>query len=253
MRINAFLFSVVLFQFLPLVGIAYGQKTPEVADFRIDSDIYDDERKPPLYSIQTIFCAGQYIELDDKNGRVTVVDPGKGRVTILDSKQKALVHLEMQSLENQLNHVLESMTPAQQKKFKSDGITYFEADNFITIGNEWFRYKFRAVTPSNPNIAISYGDFANWTARVNALHYKAPQFIRMELNQLLIDQRQLPVELRRYTMLPPSPTEPKGKTEEIIARLILKDSLSNNDRTRVANVLKSMTEFKPTTEKEFFR
>ncbi len=253
MRINAFLFSVVLFQFLPLVGIAYGQKPPEVADFRIDSDIYDDERKPPLYSIQTIFCAGQYIELDDKNGRVTVVDPGKGRVTILDSKQKALVHLEMQSLENQLNHVLESMTPAQQKKFKSDGITYFEADNFITIGNEWFRYKFRVVTPSNPNIAISYGDFANWTARVNALHYKAPQFIRMELNQLLIDQRQLPVELRRYTTLPPSPTEPNGKTEEIIARLIFKDSLSSNDRTRVANVVKSMTEFKPTTEKEFFR
>ena len=121
MRTIAFLFSVVLFQFLPLVGIAYGQKTPEVTDFRIDSDIYDDERKPPLYSIQTIFCAGQYIELDDKNGRVTVVDPGKGRVTILDSKQKALVHLEMQALENQLNHVLEGLTPAQQKKFMWNG------------------------------------------------------------------------------------------------------------------------------------
>ena len=253
MKINTLLFSLVLFQSLPMAGIVYGQEVPETADFRIDSDIYDDERKPPLYSIQTIFCAGLYIELDDKSGRVTVVDPGKSRVTILDSKQKALVHLEMHSIENQLNLVLAEMTPAQQKKFMWNGTPAIGDDNFITVGNEWFRYKFRPVTPANPNIAISYGDFANWTARVNALYYKAPQFIRMELNQLLIDQRQLPAELRRYTVIPPSPKEPNGKTEEIIARLILKDSLSNNDRTRVASVLKSMAEFKPTTEKEFFR
>ncbi len=253
MRNNESLFGLILFPFLLVVGVALGQENPDLTDFRIDSDIYDDERKPPLYSIQTIFCAGQYFELDDKNGRVTVVDPGKGRVTILDSKQKALVHLEMHALENQLNRVLDGLTPAQQRKFMWNGTPTIGADNFFTIGNESFRYKFRAVTPTNPNIAISYGDFANWTARVNALYYKAPQFIRMELNQLLIDQRQLPVELRRYTMVPPSPTEPNGKTEEIIARLILKDSLSNNDRTRVATVLKSMTEFKPTTEKEFFR
>jgi len=129
MRINAILFSVVLFQFLPTVGIGYGQEIPENADFRIDSDIYDDERKPPLYSIQTIFCAGQYIELDDKNGRVTVVDPGKGRVTILDSKQKALVHLEMQALENQLNEILRGMSPAQQKKFMWNGTPAVGADN----------------------------------------------------------------------------------------------------------------------------
>ena len=253
MRITALLFSVVLLQFLPMAGIAHSQEKSELTDFRIDSDIYDDERKPPLYSIQTIFCAGQYIELDDKNGRVTVVDPGKGRVTILDSKQKALVHLEMHALENQLNLVQAGMTPAQQKKFMWNGTPAIGTDNFVTVGNEWFQYKFRTVTPTNPNIAISYGDFANWTARVNALYYKAPQFIRMELNQLLIDQRQLPAELRRFTMIPPSPAEPNGKTEEIIARLILKDSLSNNDRTRVATVQKTMTEFKPTTEKEFFR
>lgn len=252
MSVSKSTLGVFFVQFLLTVGVAVGQTKREFTDFRIDIDIYDDESKPPVSSVQTIFSAGQYIELDDAKGRVTVVDPGQGLITILDSKRKSLVSLEMANIEQQLNTVLSEMTPEQRRKFSSEGGPTDEGDNYVSLGNEWFRYKFRPVTPANPIIATSYGDFANWSARVNARYYNAPPFIRMQLNQMLIDQRQLPAELRRFTVVP-GKTDAPAKKEEIVARLIVKESLSEKDRTRVASVSKSMDEYKKTTDREFFR
>ena len=252
MRISKPSLGVVLFQFLLMVGVAAGQSAPDKNDFRIDIDIYEDEKKPPVNSVQTIFSSGQYIELDDARGRITVVDPGQGQITILDSKRKSYVRLEMVDMERQLNQVRSEMTPDQLRKFSSDGEPVIEGDNYVSVGNEWFRYKFRPVTPANPSMATSYGDFANWSARVNARYYNAPPFIRLQLNQMLMDQRQLPAELRRLTVVP-NKSETPAKKEEIVARMIVKESLSENDRSRVATVMKSMDEYKKTTDKEFFR
>ena len=235
-------------------GTAIGQSPTERADFRIDIDIYEDVSKPPIKQTQTIFASGQYIELEDDMRRVTVVDSKNGRITILDFNKKTLVHLEMPALENKFSSALAKMTEEQRRSFSSDGEPSLGADNYIDYGNERLRYKFRAVTPANPNIATSYGDFANWSVRINALFNQTPPLLRMQLNDLLISQRQLPAELRRITHIgPPNPKDPQGKTEEIVARLIYKESLSDNDRTRIATVLKSMGEYKPVTEKEFFR
>ncbi len=229
--------------FLAAVGICHGQ-----IDFRVDIDIYKDEQKPPINSVQTIFAGGKYIEVDDNRKRVTVVDPGKGFITILDSQNESRVELNMADLERQLNSVLQNMSDEQRRSLSSDREPTIEVGNLFVIGNERLRYKFRPMTPANPIIATSYGDFANWSVRINALFNKTPPFIRMQLNQLLIDQRQLPSELRRVTVV-----DSQGKTEEIVARLILKENLSASDRTRVASVMKSMNEYKWTSEKEFFR
>lgn len=239
--------------FFAAVGISFGQTTSHSPDFRIDIDIYEDEQKPPISNVQTIFADGKYIEVDDKRNRITVVDPGKGFITILDSQNKSRVELNMAELDRQLNSVLQNMSDEQRRGHSSDGGATVEVDNLIVIGNERLRYKFRPITPANPTMATSYGDFANWSVRINARFNKTPPFIRLELNQLLIDQRQLPAELRRLTVIPPNDKEPLGKTEEIVARLILKESLSTSDRTRVASVMKSMNEYKWTSEKEFFR
>ena len=250
---NKYLSWIAFFQLLFTAGFAEAQNGSTPIDFRINIDIYDNEAKPPINSVETIFMGGQYIELDDSRNRVTVVDPSKGRVSILNSDSKTLVHLEMSGLENQVNSILTEMTPEQRRKFSSHGVPVSDSAGFVSVGNENLRYKFKPITPTNPKIAICYADFANWSARVNARYYRVPPFIRMELNQLLMDQRQLPEELHRLTMIAtPNQADPVGKSEEIIARLFLTESLNNNDRSRVAGVLKSMTEFKITTEKDFF-
>jgi len=215
-------------------------------DFRIDVDVYAEENKAPIATLQTIFTAGLYIELDEQTGRTTVFDPGKSQITILDSNRKSLVHLDMTSIDSQLSLGLSKMTQEQSVRFLSEGGPLLEEGNLFSIGNKFWRYKFRPTTPSNPAIAISYGDFANWSVKLNAVYPPRKPPFRLQLNQLLIDQRQLPTELRRITYA-------DGRTEEIVARLILKESLNDNDRARIASVYTSMKEYKIATDAEFFK
>ena len=253
MKIKIGILWITFFQLLSVSGIAQTQTSSASSEFRIKIDIYENESKPPIKSVETIFVGGQYMEFDDNRGRITVVDPGKGRVSILNSEARTLVHLEMAVLEKQVNSILSEMTTEQRRKFSSTGEPTADSAGFVSLGNTNLSYKFKTFTPPDPNVAIAYGDFANWSARVNARYYKVPPFIRMELNQLLMDLRQLPEELHRLTVItPPNQVDPVGKTEEIIARLFLTEALTNNDRSRVAGVLRSMTEFKINTEKEFF-
>jgi len=159
----------------------------------------------------------------------------------------------MSALESQFNSVLQKLTEDERRKFSSNGEPALEGD-LIVIGNERMLYKFRTIVPSNPDIAKSYGDFANWSVRINALFNHTPPFLRMQLNQMLIDQRQLPSELRRVTVLtPPSAELPQGKTKEVVARMFLNEKLSSDDRARVATVLKSINEYVKTSDKAFFR
>jgi len=235
--------------FFLLPTLIFGQAK---SDFRIDVDIYEDERNKPVNSTQTIFTSGQYIEIDESGDRITVIEPTIGRITILDPKRKSMVHLEMNYIETQLNRVFSEMSAEDKSKFTAEGEPRMENDSSISLGNKRLRYRFKTTTPSNPMIATSYGDFANWSVRVNALFNKTPPFLRMQLNQLLIDQRQLPAELRRVTVVP-GKTESTDQTKEIVALLRCKESLSDDDRTRIASVYKSMAEFKLTSDKEFFR
>ncbi len=236
-----------------LSGISHAQTNQNSADFRIDIDIYEDgETKPPI-NIKTIFIEGKYIELDDDRHRITVVDPGLGNITILDSAQRSKVNLEMNALESRFNGALQKMTEDERRKFASNGGPTLVGD-LIVLGNDRLLYKFLPTTPEDPNIAIRYGDFANWSVRINALFNRTPPILRMQLNQILIDQRQLPSELRRITVLtPPTADQPLGKTKEIIARMFLNEKLSSDDRTRVASVLKSMNEYTKMSDKEFFQ
>lgn len=220
---------------------------PKVTDFQIRIDIYSDDSKQPIASLKTLFTNGQYIELDDKEERHTVVDPVKGRITLLDEKKKELVHLDMHVIEAKLDDALKQMSAKQQSAFSSEGQPILESDNYISIGNKLIRYKFLPVSTKH-EIAARYGDFADWMTRIKALYDspKMPPQIRLELNKLLVDQSQLPKELRRTIIR-------GNKPDERIARLNLTESLSNTDRSRVASIYQMMQQFKPTSENEFFK
>ena len=92
------------------------------ADFRIRTDIYTDENKPPVHSTQSIFTNRQYIEIDEESGRFKVVDPPKGRITLLDSHRKVMTHLEMNVVQSRLAQLLAQLDPKTAQRFACDGI-----------------------------------------------------------------------------------------------------------------------------------
>jgi hypothetical protein len=216
-----------------------------VKDFHIRVDVYIDDTKPPISSVQTIFSDGLTIELDDFAGRHTVVDSAKGRITLLDERKRSLVHLDMQVIETQLEKALALLTPQQQAAFAIQGLPQREADNYISISNKSIRYTFQPTT-AKKEIAASYGEFSDWVTRINGLYRHVPPQLRLQLNKMLVDQSQLPTELRRTIVGSNMP-------ETVIARLNLTESLSDLDRSRIAKILTSMQEFKPTSENEFFK
>lgn len=228
-----------------LAGARNVTNAKPLKEFQIRIDIYIDDTKPPISSVQTIFSDGLTIELDDFTGRHTVVDSAKGRITLLDERKRSLVHLDMQVIETQLEKALAMLTPQQQAAFDIQGLPEREADNFISISNKSIRYTFQP-TAAKKEIATSYGEFSDWVTRINGLYRHVPPQLRLQLNKMLVDQSQLPTELRRTIV-------GGNKPEVVIARLNLTESLSDLDRSRIAKILTSMQEFKPTSENEFFK
>jgi hypothetical protein len=187
-----------------------------------------------------------YIELDEQNNRCTVVDPVKGRVTLLDTKRKSLVHLEMMTIETQLSRALELMSEQQLEMFRADGQIRQEADGFYSIGNNMMRYSYLPLS-THADIATSYGDFTNWVCRVRALYPpKMPPQMRLTLNEILMDQSQIPAVVRRQIVY-------SGKTEELVARLIVTESLTDVDRSRIADVFQWLNQYSVITDSEFFK
>jgi|GEM_PF-1287324 len=230
---------------IQLAGVRNVSNVVPLRDFQIRIDIYIDDTKPPISSVQTIFSDGLTIELDDFAGRHTVVDSAKGRITLLDERKRSLVHLDMQVIETQLEKALALLTPQQQAAFAIQGLPEREADNYISISNKSIRYTFQPTT-AKKEIAASYGEFSDWVTRINGLYRHVPPQLRLQLNKMLVDQSQLPTELRRTIV-------GGNKPEVVIARLNLTESLTDLDRSRIAKILTSMQEFKPTSENEFFK
>ncbi|MEQ1828395.1 MAG: hypothetical protein ABL921_20710 [Pirellula sp.] len=227
------------------------EKFASKMEYQVRVDIYTDDSKPPVNSLQTIFSNGMAIEFNDQQGRFTVVDPVGDRVSILDREKKSLVHLSMRTVESQLDRAIQLMSPEQQAAFSCDGPAILESAGRFSIGNQTIRYQFTPLS-TKPEIAIGYAEFSDWVTRVYALHGpKMPPQIRMELNKLLASQSQLPGELRRIVWY-------GGKTEkpireEVIARLHLTESLTESDKGRVASVYQWMKDFRPMTESDFFK
>lgn len=221
-------------------------KAQENSDFQIRVDIYSDESRPPNATLQTYFTKRMYIELDDQNNRCTVVDPVKSRVTLLDTKRKSLVHLEMSTIETQLSRALELMSEQQLAMFRADGEIRQEADGYYSIGNNMMRYTYLPLS-THADIATSYGDFTNWVCRVKALYPpKMPPQMRLTLNEMLMDQSQIPAVVRRQIIY-------NGKSEELVARLIVTESLTDVDRSRIANVYLWLNQYSVITDSEFFK
>ena len=99
----------------------------------------------------------------------------------------------------------------------------------------------------DPSVANGYADFANWSVRIKALYPPPePPQIRLRMNELLMAESQIPEETRLVISR-------DGRSQEIIAKLILTQGLGANDNTRVANIYQWMQEYKLVSDVDYFK
>ena len=96
-------------------------------------------------------------------------------------------------------------------------------------------------------MAVQYADFADWSVKMHAVNppYKPP-LLRMQLNAMLRDRRELPTEIQLSDLR-------SGNSKPIVARLIVQNQLTGLDLDRIRDWEVLTATLKSVSEGEYFR
>ncbi len=223
-----------------------GQTVDKTA-FRIDTDIYSDESKPPINTTQTVFLGNRIIEWDDTNQRLIMVDYQDGSLTVADLKAQKKCKLNLGDLKSRLEELKGQMSSEQIATWTSTAQPNRNQLGFMVLGTQRANYQFKTIAPSAPKMAVDYADFADWSVRLHAVYppYKPP-LLRMQLNEHLRTTQELPSEIRL--------SDPRQSTvKPVVARLIVQDTLSRQDQERVRDWEVLAGTLKLVSDAEYFR
>lgn len=222
-----------------------------VPQFRIDTDLYRDESKKPFASVQTIFVDGRYIEIDDGEKRINVFDTNTERITLIDLNRKCQTQIEMRSLDTSLNSLLSAVRPQFQPVFLNGGEPVVEPTGHVMIGakveNSELKYRFKGVTPNDEAMAILYANYADWSVKLNAVYPpKRPPQVRTRVYEYLAMRALLPSEIRLTATR-------SGHTDEVVAKIIVQNTLSQRDQSQLTQLTALLQECKPVSPEDFFQ
>lgn len=245
----------------PTLGTGTAINATENA-FRIDTDIYLDESKPPINTTQTVFLENRVIEWDDSNQRLLIVDYQDQSIQVADLKAQRKCKIKLGELKSRLEELREQMTQEQVSMWTSPGPAVMSEDGILTLRCQRASYQFRTVVPFAPSMASNYAEFADWSVRLHAVYppYKPP-LLRMQLNEHLRAKQELPSEIRLSDprLSDPRISDPKSVENKqavakpVVARLIVQNSLNRQDHERIRDWEVLAGTLKTVTDAEYFR
>lgn len=215
--------------------------------FRIATDVYADATKPPVMQTLTLFSEGVYYDFEEsEGGLITVVDPLRKRIVLLNRLRQVKTELTLERI--QLT-VADARTQADAKITAVRDTSYETGRDGVSVAiirNDFMEYRAEAQAVPKPDIAVQYADFADWSARLNAVTpAKLPPYLRIDLNRLMAGHGTIPSKIERRT-------HQGGREVVITARLIPNWRLSQDDQTRIARCGAMMAEFRNVPESEYW-
>lgn len=231
---NRFCFSVLMSLGLlgGLVAIARAQTladTSSTPEFRIDTDVYLDQSKPPIASTKTLFLKDRIIDWDDANRRRMSIDLVSEQIELADFSLQRRCQIEMQQLASKLSALKTQLTPEQVTAWSSPTAPIADGDGYERIQSGNLRYRFKTTSPRNPQMASAYSEFANWSVQVSAVYppFKPP-LLRMQLNDYLAEQNRLPSEIQLVDLR-------SKASEPLVAKILVQEALTKQDRERLSD------------------
>ena len=216
-------------------------------EFRIDTDVYADESKPPIISTKVMFLKDRILEWDDSHERLMVIDYPNQQIVLADFKSRRTCTLGMVEMESKLDALRAELTEDQIKQWSSMVPPSSEADGSEILQSERIKYQFRAVTPRISGMSTAYADFADWAVRVSAVYppFKPP-LLRMQLNQHCKELGRLPTEIRLWDLRAQS-------AQPLVARMLVQEGLTDKDKMRVRDWSTLSSTLKPVSADEYFK
>lgn len=242
----AWLLGVTFFMVVP--NSLWGQSASDVppplntvsVGFRIDSDIYSDESKPPIAQHKTLFTETQAIDLDSQGTGVVILDFPAGTLTLMDNTKRIQTMLELANVEAMLQDALAQLPSSSSPQATRD------ANQLLVIKDETVEYQIKTEQPATSLLATRYSEFADATTKIVAIFppYKPPQ-LRLELNRVLREAKELPMVTTRTT-------SNKGSKSVVTARLLIKPQLDEEDKKDIRIVNNNREQFKFVSSNEYF-
>lgn len=217
--------------------------------FRVDTDIYlkSNSNKPDKQTL-TLFKEGIYYDfpMDDEKQTITMTDPLGGRIVMLSPSRQlktvfktAELASRMEALKRDIgaNKVLAPMLTPEVTA----------TDNVLRVGDDSFAYQATLQPARDASMANQYADFADWSARLNALLPPSyfPPFVRMALNREVASRGALPDTIERIT-------RHNGSSSNARSKLLVIASLSTDDEAKIQLVGKMLINCKEVSQTEFF-
>lgn len=222
----------------------------EQPQFRIDTDIYFGDSKQPSKQTLTLFSEGVYYDFSiDEPTLVTMIDPARNRIVLLDEKRHIKTIIDTMELKKLVEAAREQAASNGLALLlqAADRVSFDEAAGKLSVGLDEMSYQATLQEPKDPLMAKQYADFADWSARLNAVYPpQLPPYVRMRLNQELGERGFLPNEIVRSTR------SSNSKGVEIRSRLIANWRLSSDDQAKIKKVGEHLAQFNELENSKYF-
>lgn len=220
---------------------------PKPSPFRVDTDIYLDDTKPPIKRTLTLFSEGVYYDFEEtESGQITVVDPGRNRIILLNKNRKVKTLLDTKQIQLTVANARVQADAKYASISKSEFVKTPYGKEEAVVQNDFMEYRATTQQPSQPDMAQQYAEFADWSARLNAIYQpKLPPYLRLDLNRLIAERQVLPSEVKRIT-------RQGGRQMEASCRLIPVWQLSQDDLIKIARCGEMLAVFNDVTVEEYW-
>ena len=223
--------------------------------FRVETDIYLKVNNPkPDKQTLTLFKEGVYYDFPmdydqqslDKQ-TITMTDPLGGRIVVLKPSGQIKTVFKTAELSSRVEALKKEIAGNKDlAKMLSQQASFNETTQSLRVGDESFAYEATLQPARDASIASQYADFADWSARLNALlPPNFPPFVRFELNRQVAERGALPDTIVRTT-------RHNGNSTVIRSKLIVNAVLSSDDEAKIRTVGELLARCKEVPQAEFF-
>lgn len=239
-------FCICLVGYAICPAVLLGQAT-KPSPFRVDTDIYLDDTKPPIKRTLTLFSDGVYYDFEEsETGLVTVIDPGRNRIVLLNRQRQVKTSLDTKQIQLMVSSARVQADAKIASIAKSDYEKDRDGQDVAVVRNDFMEYRASTQSPSHSDMANQYAEFADWSARLNAIYQpKLPPYLRLDLNRLLAERQLLPNSIQRTT-------RQGGRQMELTCRLIPVWQLSQDDLIKIARCGGMLADFKEISADEYW-
>jgi hypothetical protein len=247
-----------------LIGLAIAAMawpwTAAGQDFRVDTEMFQNQEKAPYFQTLTIFAEGIVYDFClTEPLEATVFDPRNGRFTLLDEKRKVKATVRTQELLDFCLALEDQAAKEKDRLFSFCAVPQFETTEKEIERNGQMHVELRMAgkpltyvalgqRPERKEAVGAYRHFTDWCARLNATRPgNLPPGARLALNQALAEHELLPLEISRTT----AADLPFGRKLEIKSQHLVNWTLSGEDRKKIDRAADMMAAFRTISYDEY--